>query len=686
MKIKPALIKCVIVILPLVFLWSGFSFERNNFPNDPEYIYLMNALCICDGQGVGHIDNPGTTLMQIGAGTIAVEHLISNPDNETMVQQVLKNPDLYIEATRKLIVVLNALMLVFLGWIVFRKTGSVWVALLIQVCTFLSVYILDTIWGKLSPEPLLFFMTGLYVSLVFWYYHDGNKKHWKYVILFSLITGAGLATKATFLPLFILPLFIIPSVKRKLFYLLGIIPAFVLFTIPAIPEYDRMFFWFRDMIGHSGIYGSGEKGVIDTKTYFPNIRSILSFFPGFTFILVTGILTLAAVFFSGKRKIVAEELKILAGLLATFVVGILLVAKHYGGNHYLIPVILLSGLTIFVFLKIIEKLFYSEVVKTYLPPAIVTIFAVFILWNHPGQLVVSNRQYKAASEEIDSVKLWVSKNYGQYTPVNFYIYSINKFTGLKFGNDFAKGKMISHLKKLFPKTYFYELSGNSYYNWNLKTSLSDIIEINGKKILLLNGPSDSTQVAEMEKLGFPLINVYKGKSQNVFILDTLKYKLPAEDKLQQVDSTISFNAESFSSDGKLFIGSNTEIFGPVNALSTEEFRSGSHSIKLDDSNPFALDYSLKNVKTGEIYQVDVWRKADTPRGFVVVTTDDPNVLYLAQKDAVIFDENEWELLRIKVEIDSKLEGKNLKLYLWNPEKKPAYFDDLCIRKFSRITE
>ncbi len=96
MKIKPALIKFVIVTLPLVFLWSGFSFERNNFPNDPEYIYLINALCICDGQSVGHIDNPGTTLMQIGAGTIAVKHIISNPDNDTMVEQVLKNPNIYI--------------------------------------------------------------------------------------------------------------------------------------------------------------------------------------------------------------------------------------------------------------------------------------------------------------------------------------------------------------------------------------------------------------------------------------------------------------------------------------------------------------------------------------------------------------------------------------------------------------
>lgn len=56
----------------------------------------MNALCICNGQSVGYIDNPRTTVIQIGAGTIEVMHLISNPDKEKTVEQVLRNPDEFI--------------------------------------------------------------------------------------------------------------------------------------------------------------------------------------------------------------------------------------------------------------------------------------------------------------------------------------------------------------------------------------------------------------------------------------------------------------------------------------------------------------------------------------------------------------------------------------------------------------
>jgi hypothetical protein len=301
-------------------------------------------------------------------------------------------------------------------------------------------------------------------------------------------------------------------------------------------------------------------------------------------------------------------------------------------------------------------------------------------------MTISNRQYKAASEEIDYTDLWVEKNYGQYTHINYYIYSLNKFTGLKFGNDFAKGKMLQHLKHFLPQTYFYELSSNTYLNWNFRTSLPDIVEMNGNKILLMNGPSDSTQVAEMQQLGFPLKLVYKGNAQNIYVLDTFKYIPPAKEKIQQVGPTISFDADQFSTDKKFFLGTNSELFGPVNGLITDPTRSGTNSIELNKSNPFAVDYNLKNTKDGELYQIEVWRKSDTSSGYLVVAAEDANIFYQAQNEAIKFDEKGWELLRIRVDINNELEGKNLKIYLWNPRVRTAYFDDLSITKFSHITE
>lgn len=671
----------LIIIFPIIFLLTGLSFNRNNYPNDPEYIYLMNALCICDGQGVGHIDNPGTTLMQISAATICALHVISDPkDQISIMEDVLRNPDRYIEATRIVILFLNTVILLLLGWFGYRKTNSVWIPLLLQASTFISVYILDITWAKLSPEPLLFFTTQVFIILLFLYYYEQNKDQWRYVVFFSLATGAGMATKATFLPISVIPLFILPTPRKRIAYLLGIVPSFVIFTIPAINEYGRMFYWFYNLVSHSGIYGHGANEIINFNTYIPNILGLLIFFEWLPVILTTIILTLITGFFLRKKFTFGEDLKYLAGILISNILGILLVAKHYGGNHYLMPVILLSGITLFVLSNIAKTLFEKKQVAVFLTPIIVLTSIIYISWNHPPEIKQSNKQYTEASEEIDTVKIWLEKNFKEYTPINFYIYSLNKYTGLKFGNDFAKGKMLNYLNEIYPTTYFYELSSDSYMNWNNKTSLQEIIEINGNKILLMNGPSDTEQISQMEKLGFVLKKVYGGKSQNIYILDTLKYAAKFGDKIPQTTSEICFDTELFSADGKLFLGPNAVVFGPVNAISKEMARSGKFSIKLDKSNPFAIDYNINNTKAGEIYQLEVWRKSKKSTGYLVVTTDDTKAYYQAKDNAIKTDSNGWGMLQIKVEINKELEGKNLKIYLWNPQKEPAYFDDLCIRK------
>jgi hypothetical protein len=678
---KRANIKFVIIIFPLIFLWAGLNFDRNNYPNDPEYIYLLNALCICDGQSVGHIDNPGTTLMQVGAGTIGLMHLISNPNEENIVEHVLRNPDNFIEGIRKIIVVLNTLFLLVLGWLVFKKTGSIWHALLLQVGTFISSYILEITWAKLSPEPLLFLITGIYTILAFYFYLEKDKQKWRYVFLFALITGAGMGTKATFLPLIIFPLFVLPSVKKKIVYLLAIIPSFVLFTIPAIPEYDRMFYWYSDLINHSGIYGHGQKKIIDTQTYLPNIKNILINNPTIPILFVINTLTLCVGYYFRKRRNATGDLKFLAGLLITSAFGVLLVAKHYGGDHYLIPELLLTGITLYIIIDIVKHIAKSRSLDLVFLPIIVIILIGYIGWKHPGKLKEANRQYKTASNEIDAANEWLKNNYQEYTTINYYIYSINKFTGLKFGNDFAKGKMLPYLKHLFPNTYFYELSSSLYFNWNIKTNLHDIVEMQGNKILLMNGPNDQLELEEMKKHGFPLNRVYKNNTQNIYILDTLKYAPPIKEKINQIDYLISFDAETFTENGKFFVGSNLEEFGPVNALSKDNARSGVYSVKLEKSNPFAVNYSLSNVKKGELYQIDVWRKSKTSSGFLVVTSDNVETYYKAQNEAIKTDINGWDLLRIKVEITTEMDGKTIKTYLWNPRKRLAYFDDLTITKF-----
>jgi len=512
----------VVFILPLLFFFIGSNFNRAKYINDPNYIYLMNALCICKGKSVGNIDNPGTTVMQVAAATIAGTHLVSNPEKQPLTDHVIKDPEKFVEATRLIFTLLNSVVLALLGWVVFRKSKSLWAALLVQVTTLLSSNTLDYVWTKLSPEPLLFFITCAFTILIFYFYYEEDKTRWKYVWLFSLVTGAGLATKATFLPLVVFPLFVLPSFKRKMFYLLGTVPAFVLFTIPAITEYKALYYWFRNMFCHSGMYGNGAKQIIDPDTYLPNIIHIIDNNLIIGYILAAGILSLL-IFILKKRNFKNRETGFLSGLIATFIFGVLLVAKHYKADHYLIPILLLSGVTIFMVIQIINETFKLKILQKLLLPLTALGFLIFTASVQPRKMEQINLDYKKASEEISSSYQLIKDEYPDYMPVNYYIFSMNKFTALKFGDDFSKARIRNDLKRIYPNTYFYEFSSNQYFKWNEKIELQDIIKQHGKKIILLNGPTDEKTLGEMKERGFPVKQVYHGSSQNLFILDIAEY-------------------------------------------------------------------------------------------------------------------------------------------------------------------
>ena len=508
----------------MLFLWSGLNFELTRFSNDPNYVYLVNATAICDGKNVGYIDHPGTTVIQIGALTIALKHWISNPENESLVRHVLTDPHAFIVSIRNVLLILNTLVLLLLGFVALKKTKSVWAALLLQATTFISTNALDHAWSKVSPEPFLFFITCIFVITILYFYSEKEKNSWKYVFLFILISGAGLGTKATFLPLIILPLIILPTIKKKIVYIAGIIPSFVLFTIPIIPEYKHMYYWFRDLINYSGIYGHGDKGFIDLKTYLPNILKIIKNNIGFSLIVATGaiIILISIVKAYTMKKTMGWDHRILGGLVASSVFGVLLVAKHYHVNHYLIPILLLSGILLFFILKIIINDKSPTIIKKYALPVIVIFIVLLLSWRQPPILRKANKNYTISNEEMDSTRLMIERDYHDYSIINYYTFSLNKFTALKFGDVYTKQRMLPYLKKIYPDTYFYDHSKRQIQHWNTEVDLNDFIDKWGNKILIVNGPKKETTVEEMRSVGIPLINIYKGLIwENLMMLEMM---------------------------------------------------------------------------------------------------------------------------------------------------------------------
>ena len=100
----------LLLIFPSIFLFVGSNFNSAKYAGDPSYIYLMNAINLARGKDAGHIDNPGTPVMEIGTGVIYIHHLINGSDEKTLQEEVLHDPDKYVGLIRVFFILLIILI------------------------------------------------------------------------------------------------------------------------------------------------------------------------------------------------------------------------------------------------------------------------------------------------------------------------------------------------------------------------------------------------------------------------------------------------------------------------------------------------------------------------------------------------------------------------------------------------
>ncbi|MEN8115698.1 MAG: hypothetical protein ABFS16_01890 [Bacteroidota bacterium] len=658
------------------------------FGNDPNYVYLVNSTALCSGEGVGYIDHPGTPVMQVGAVSITVKHLFSNPNNQTLAEHVISDSHTFILSIRNTLLILNTLILLLIGWFAVIKTRSVWIALLLQASTLITLNSLDHIWTKVSPAPLLFFITGLLVIALLGFYFSRDNKSWKYVLIFALISGAGLGTKATYLPLTIIPFIILPGYKKKLIYLAGIIPAFVLFTIPIIPEYEQMYYWFRDLSSHSGIYGHGDKGFIDFQTYLPNIIKIIQNNIVFSAVIITGAILFLFTFIQSYRSKIKpkKDEYILGGLVAGSLLGILMVAKHYHSNHYLIPVLLLTGITVFFIHRVLIRKVNIKFITNYGIPVTTILLFVMLGVKLPQGIKYINDGYKGTNAEMETTNTLIDSLYSDYTQIYYYPNSLNQYSALNFGDVYTQRRMLPEIRKVHGDIYFYHSHEKTFKNWNKEIFTDDLINKKGNRLLLVGGPKNEKEAMEFRKQRFPLKQIYKGRIQAIYELDTTRYNQISKNKDVTVEETIYCDIEELTSDNKYYLCSDGSIIGNPGRWSDEKARSGKYSLKMDNKTEYALEYILTGLIPGDTYEVEIWRYSNNNSGRLVVASSDAKLFYKAQNETVKTDGNGWGLIRIKFEIPPKLENQSLKIYLWNTNKQTGYFDDFTITKLGEVPE
>ncbi len=674
-----------LVIIPLLFLLIGFSFDRTRFGTDPESAYLLNGINIAMGRSVGHFDNPGTTVQMYSALVISITHMLRSTDKDLQTD-VLLNSEYYIEVLRYSIIALNALVFLVLGFVAAFLLGNLWAGLILQLAPALSVIFLEESFTKVAPEPFLFSAVSVLVMVLLKYYKSQDDRSLKYPLIFGLIAGFGMATKLTFLPVLIIPFIVLTGKRNKWIYVFSILPAFVLFTLPAVTGYPQMAGWFLNLGTHTGTYGQGSSGIIDYSTYFISLASISRNNMAMMAILFAG--AVALIFNLKKQAGESGQIKkalfnqLLAVVIAV-VISILMVAKHYHSNHYLFPAFSLMGymLVLIILLVRLKVKGKKQGWTGLLFPAVLAVITGVSLLNVPA-LSMAYKGYRMSNQSTAETEARLAKEYTDYAKVYYYPVSFNQYASLKWGNVYSRQYNNDKLMELFPEGVFYNTMEKSFQFWETNVTPETLGKRLGNKILLVGGPRSEDEFVQMGNAGFKLNKLFESRVQAVYEIDIINSPV-FKNIVQKTNPVWSLGCdfEKVSPDGKSILAADGSDFCTVSSLSADKARSGKNALKLVGFDSYAMDYKIENVKAGDSFEMNIWRYGINKGAFLVVAGGPADPFYQQTDGFFETDAKGWQKIEAEFKIPAGFKGNTIKVYLWNHSKSPVWFDDFTVTKY-----
>jgi hypothetical protein len=503
---KIGLIRVILLtIVPVLTVWVAFSLRNWAGPywvgtnSDPEYVYLLSSLDLTQLRDIVYVDHPGTTLQSIGAVVLKTVHFFHKEDS--LVNDVLKNPELYLNSINYFLIGLITASILAIGILTFLITGNIIFGIIIQLTPFFSMTTLQVL-NRVSPEPLVL-LFGLWYSFLILHHYLYRKEYGlRHVILLSVTTGFLLATKINTFPLIFVSLFSLPF-RSKINYLLYSFVFFTLFTLPIYRSYKYLANWIYSLFIHSGIYGTGSSTIILPGTFFKNLIDI--FTSEKIILLVVCLLILILLRFKSRNNF--QKYNLILGLFASFVIQILIVSKHFH-IHYLVPGLSMIGVGVVLFLLLAEfgKNIISRVIR------VVVVGLVFVMAVSNLVMITKNTngisQAYADSLQINNL---IKGAYKDYLIISYYRSSSKEYA-LSLGNSYSSNYNYGEqLSVLYPGRAFYEIWKNKFYDWN------GVISMDSESNLLFQGTTGSL---DPEYVYYPeLKEVYCGVSESVYIVN-----------------------------------------------------------------------------------------------------------------------------------------------------------------------
>ncbi|HQY21407.1 MAG TPA: glycosyltransferase 87 family protein [Ignavibacteria bacterium] len=474
----------ILIILPVLLFITAKSLRNSEGPfyfnagYDPNYVYAVSSLNIINSVHVSHTDHPGSTVQLIGAGLM----LLSGKSVSEITESVLLNPESYLNLFNTVLILLNSLCLLLCGLVIYHVTKNLILTLIIQLSPFLSQTLIHE-FTQTNPEIFIMPMMMLFIAVLFSYREyiiNSDKFSLKYPLMFGILSGVCLATKITFLPLMIIPLFILKGSRSKMIFFTTSVLSFITITYPVMGSYEHFLNFIGNLSTHDGLYGRGEKIIFNFDTIYKNFESLIIHDMFFVLILIIGILLF--IYYKFKRtdysKIFTIDQNILLSLLVTFIFQIFIVSKHYS-QHYLVPALMLTSFAVIIicinfkeigltnYFKFTNKI-YNHILLICIT---VSIFNLYIVFN-------DSTEYSSETQSL--INIMDNGNDNQFV-FNSYGTSDSNY-GMMFSMNWA-GEMKEH--------YTSVLKSKSSNNFNVDFWNSEITyyeNFENIKINLANSP------------------------------------------------------------------------------------------------------------------------------------------------------------------------------------------------------
>jgi len=179
-----------------------------------------------------------------------------------------------------------------------------------------------------------------------------------------------------------------------------------------------------------------------------------------------------------------------------------------------------------------------------------------------------------------------------------------------------------------------------------------------------------------------LKKLFEGRIQVVYEVDTAHSAL-FQDVMRpgKAKRVLQSDFETLSDD-KQWISANGDSFCKNASLTTEKPRSGNYSVSMPLKDSFAMEYELRNIKPGQQYEISIWRFGGDDEASLVVSAFNSELFYARSKGTLEKDAKGWSKLVVAFKVPEEFREDKLKVYLWNPGEKPAWFDDFELTQYN----